>query len=189
MIEIIAGLDETGRGSLAGSVFAAAVIFPSDFYHPSIQDSKKISEKGRNIAYKIIKENALAYSVQKIDVDEIEQINISQATMKAMHTCIKSLSIVPTFLKIDGNYFKPYAGILHECIVQGDSKEISISAASILAKVDRDLYMKNLHKEYPMYNWEKNAGYGSKEHIKAIRDHGPSPYHRISFLGKILSNE
>ena len=189
MNEYIAGLDEVGRGSLAGRVYTAAVIFPSDFYHPSIRDSKQISEKGRNIAYEIIIKNAIAYSVQWIDSAEIDEINITAATMKAMHNSISSLPVPPTFLKVDGNYFKSYPSIRHECIVQGDAKEITIAAASILAKVDRDNYMREIHSQFPVYNWAKNVGYGSREHISAIKEHGPTSHHRKTFLYKILGED
>ena len=178
---IEAGCDEAGRGCYAGPVFAAAVILPKNFYHPLLNDSKQVKEKDRNILKLFIEQNALAYVVALIDNKEIDKINILQSSIKAMHKAIEKLSITPTFLLIDGNRFKKYKSVQHECIIKGDGKFASIAAASILAKTYRDKYMQNLHKKYPQYGWNKNKGYGTLIHRNAIKEFGLCKYHRKSF--------
>ena len=176
-----AGVDEAGRGCYAGPVFAAAVILPKDFYHPLLNDSKKLSEKQRDILRPIIENESIAFGVASVDNNEIDQINILQASYKAMHLSIDQLKPKPDGLLIDGNRFKPYKKISHLCIVKGDGKFASIAAASILAKTYRDEYMNLIHKEFPEYGWDKNKGYGTAIHRKAIEQIGLSKYHRKSF--------
>lgn len=176
-----AGCDEAGRGCYAGPVFAAAVILPHDFAHPDLNDSKQVPLEKRNELKKFIKENAISYSIAMVDNDEIDQINILQASFKAMHLAVDKLKKRPKFLLIDGNRFKPYKRLKHECIIKGDGIYASIAAASILAKTARDAYMKKLHKEFPHYNWKSNKGYGTAEHRNAIEEHGLCRYHRKSF--------
>ena len=176
-----AGCDEAGRGCYAGPVFAAAVIMPKDFYHPLLNDSKQVKEKDRNTLRQIIEANAITFAVAQIDNKEIDKINILQASIKAMHKAIDNLTIQPEFLIIDGNCFKKYASIPHECIIKGDGKFASIAAASILAKTYRDDFMKKLHQKYPRYGWNKNKGYGTLIHRKAIKEFGLCKYHRKSF--------
>lgn len=178
---IEAGCDEAGRGCYAGPVFAAAVILPRDFYHPLLNDSKKVSEKNRLILRDVIEKNALAWAVAKIEHDEIDKINILKASIKAMHLAIKQLETKPEFLLIDGNRFQKYLQIPHQCIIKGDGKFASIAAASILAKTHRDAYMKKLHKKFPAYNWASNKGYGTLDHRNAIAEIGLCKYHRKSF--------
>lgn len=178
---IEAGCDEAGRGCYAGPVFAAAVILPRDFYHPVLNDSKQLTPEERHELKYFIKANAIAYAVAMVDNDEIDQINILRASLKAMHIALDKLRKRPSFLLIDGNYFTPYKKIKHQCIVQGDGIYSSIAAASILAKTHRDAYMKQLHKEFPHYNWRRNKGYGTEEHRNAIQAHGLCRYHRKSF--------
>lgn len=178
---IEAGCDEAGRGCYAGPVFAAAVILPIDFYYPSLNDSKQITAKVRDKLKVVIKERAIAYAVAMIGNEEIDQINILRASFKAMHLALDKLKKRPSLLLIDGNRFAPYKKLNHHCIVQGDGIYASIAAASILAKTYRDAYMKQLHKEFPHYNWEKNKGYGTQEHRNAIELHGLCKYHRKSF--------
>lgn len=178
---IEAGCDEAGRGCLAGSVYAAAVIFPSDYQNQLLNDSKQLSEKQRYILRDIIEREALAWAIGIVSPEEIDQINILNASFLAMHRAIAQLNIQPEHLLIDGNRFNPYTGIPHTTIVKGDSKFLSIAAASILAKTYRDDYMHRLHQEYPCYNWHKNKGYPTKEHREAIKREGLSPYHRKSF--------
>ena len=184
---IEAGCDEAGRGCYAGPVFAAAVILPKDFHHPLLNDSKQVKELQRNELREVIKENAIAFGVGMITHTEIDQINILKASFKAMHLAIDQLKIKPQFLLIDGNRFTQYKKIRHQCIIKGDATYASIAAASILAKTYRDDWMKNLHKEFPQYNWQKNKGYGTAEHRKAIEEFGLCKYHRKSF--NILPNE
>ena len=181
--KLVAGVDEAGRGPLAGPVFAAAVILPENFEHPWLNDSKKTTEKQRNELRKIIEEQAIAWAVAMVDNKEIDKINILQATYKAMHLAIEQLNPQPDFLLIDGNRFKPYKEIPYETVVGGDGKYASIAAASILAKTHRDQYMLELHQQYPQYSWNTNKGYGTKAHRQAIIEHGLSPYHRKSFCG------
>lgn len=178
---IEAGCDEAGRGCLAGSVYAAAVIFPSDYQNQLLNDSKQLSEKQRYLLRDIIEQEALAWAIGIVSPEEIDQINILNASFLAMHRAIAQLKIQPEHLLIDGNRFNPYAGIPHTTIVKGDSKFLSIAAASILAKTYRDDYMHRLHQEYPCYNWHKNKGYPTQEHREAIKREGLSPYHRKSF--------
>jgi len=176
-----AGCDEAGRGCYAGPVFAAAVILPRDFYHPVLNDSKQLTAEQRLELKYYIKEHAVSYAVAMVDHEEIDRINILKASFKAMHLALDKLRKRPGFLLIDGNRFTPYKKLRHECIVQGDGTYASIAAASILAKTHRDAYMKQLHKEYPHYNWKQNKGYGTEEHRKAIELHGLCKYHRRSF--------
>jgi ribonuclease HII len=178
---IEAGCDEAGRGCYAGPVFAAAVILPKDFFHPLLNDSKKVSEKNRLILKDIIENSALAWAVAKVEHDEIDRINILKASIKAMHLAIQQLQIKPAYLLIDGNRFQNYQKIPHQCVIKGDGKYASIAAASILAKTHRDALMKILHKKFPVYNWTSNKGYGTLDHRKAISEFGLCKYHRKSF--------
>jgi ribonuclease HII len=178
---IEAGCDEAGRGCYAGPVFAAAVILPKNFYHPLLNDSKQVKEKDRNILRRIIEENTVSFAVSKVDHTEIDKINILQASIKAIHKAIDSLSVRPEFLLIDGNRFKPYKKVPHQCIIKGDGKLASIAAASILAKTYRDEFMLSLHNKFPEYGWNKNKGYGTLIHRKAIEKFGLCKYHRKSF--------
>jgi ribonuclease HII len=178
---IEAGCDEAGRGCYAGPVFAAAVILPRGFYHPLLNDSKKVSEKNRLVLKEEIENKALAWAVAKIDHKEIDKINILKASIKAMHLAINDLSIKPEFLLIDGNRFQKYLQIPYQCIIKGDGKFASIAAASILAKTHRDDYMIKLHKKFPAYNWASNKGYGTLDHRNAIAAIGLCKYHRKSF--------
>jgi ribonuclease HII len=179
--KIEAGLDEAGRGCYAGPVFAAAVILPVDFHHPLLNDSKKLSEKQRELLRPIIEKESIAFGVSAVMQDEIDRINILQASYKAMHLSIGKLKTKPELLLIDGNRFKPYPQIPHHCIVKGDGKYRSIAAASILAKTYRDDYMLKLHDSFPQYHWDKNKGYGTADHRKAIDTHGLCEHHRRSF--------
>lgn len=176
-----AGCDEAGRGCLSGAVFAAAVILPPDFECELLNDSKKLTEKQRYELRPVIEEKALAYAVGIVTPEEIDQINILKASFLAMHRAIDQLKVRPQHLLIDGNRFTPYPEIPHTCIVKGDGKYQSIAAASVLAKTYRDDYMDKLHKEYPVYAWDKNKGYPTKAHREAIALHGPCKYHRMSF--------
>ena len=176
-----AGCDEAGRGCYAGPVFAAAVILPIDFYHPDLNDSKQVTPEKRTELKFFIKDNAIAYAVAMVDNDEIDQINILRASFKAMHLALDKLRKRPSFLLIDGNRFYPYKKLKHQCVIQGDATYASIAAASILAKTHRDSYMRQLHKEFPYYNWRRNKGYGTEEHRNAIEKHGLCKYHRKSF--------
>lgn len=176
-----AGVDEAGRGCYAGPVFAAAVILPEGFYHPLLNDSKQVSAKHREHLQEVIETKALSWAVSSVDNDEIDRINILQASFKAMHLAIEKLTPVPGLLLIDGNRFKPYAQTSHQCIIKGDSKLASIAAASILAKTHRDAYLLKLHEEFPQYGWDKNKGYGTAVHRKAIEQYGLCKYHRKSY--------
>lgn len=176
----IAGVDEVGRGPLAGPVVAAAVVFKKDFYMPQINDSKKLSEKKREQLFDIIKENALSYSIAFVDEKEIDELNILNATLKAFEKAVNGLEVVPDITLIDGNRCGDFPTPV-ETIVKGDSKSMSIAAASILAKVARDRYMTELDALYPMYNFKKNKGYPTAEHTQAIIKYGPSPVHRLTF--------
>ncbi|WP_290798964.1 ribonuclease HII [Flavihumibacter sp. UBA7668] len=178
---IEAGIDEAGRGCYAGPVFAAAVILPDGFYHPLLNDSKQVKEKQRYELRDVIEKQALAWAVAKVEEAEIDRINILQATWKAMHQAIDQLKARPGLLLIDGNRFRPFSGIPHRCIVQGDALYASIAAASILAKTYRDDHMHQLHSAYPHYGWEKNKGYGTKIHRDAILQYGLCEFHRKSF--------
>jgi ribonuclease HII len=178
---IEAGCDEAGRGCLAGPVVAAAVILPSNFFHPLLNDSKQVTEENRYELRGFIQEKALAYAVAMVSHEEIDEINILKASFKAMHLAVEQLHQQPKLLLIDGNRFIPYKGIPHACIIKGDSIYASIAAASILAKTYRDDHMKQLHESFPHYKWNSNKGYGTPDHRKAIMAHGLSPYHRRSF--------
>lgn len=178
---IEAGLDEAGRGCYAGPVFAAAVILPKKFYHPLLNDSKKLSEKQRELLRPIIEKESIAFAIGIVGNDEIDTINILQASFKAMHIAIGSLNIPPEHLLIDGNRFKSYKNIPHSCIVKGDGKYAAIAAASVLAKTYRDDYMHTIHGQYEHYGWDKNKGYGTTIHRKAIAIHGLCEHHRKSF--------
>ena len=179
--EFEAGIDEAGRGCLAGPVTAAAVIMPKNFELSTVDDSKKLSHEQRLELRSVIDKEALAYSVVHVSHQIIDQINILQATFKAMHQCVDELSIRPELLLIDGNRFPAYLGIIHQCIIKGDAKYQSIAAASILAKTYRDEYMEKLHRKYPQYGWISNKGYPTNKHRSAIKKFGPTKYHRTSF--------
>lgn len=176
-----AGLDEAGRGCYAGPVFAAAVILPKDFHHPLLNDSKQLNEKQRELLRPIIEKGSIAFAVASVDNETIDKINILQASFTAMHFSVDRLKTIPEFLLIDGNRFKPYSGIPHQCIIKGDGKYASIAAASILAKTYRDEFMQKIHAEFPNYGWDKNKGYGTAAHRKAIDEFGLCCYHRKSF--------
>jgi ribonuclease HII len=186
---IEAGCDEAGRGCLAGPVFAAAVILPKQFSHPLLNDSKQVTEKNRNELRTIIEIEAIAFAVASIDNDEIDKINILKASFKAMHGALDKLKKKPQLLLIDGNRFIAYKKIPHHCIIKGDSIYASIAAASILAKTYRDEYMLQLHEQFPHYAWNKNKGYGSLTHRKAIGEYGQCQYHRKTFRLKVLPSE
>lgn len=179
--KVEAGCDEAGRGCLAGPVFAAAVILPQGFADERIQDSKKLSGLQRIETADVIRENALAWAVAKADVEEIDAINILNASFLAMHRAIAALSVEPEVLLIDGNRFKPYNGLPFFCMVKGDGRFSSIAAASILAKTARDAWMQSIAVEYPQYGWEKNKGYPTAAHRSAVARFGPSAFHRKSF--------
>ena len=176
-----AGLDEAGRGCLAGPVFAAAVILPADFNLPFLNDSKQLTVKRREALRPKICVGAVAWAVGQASVAEIEELNIAQASYLAMHRAIAALAVTPTHLLVDGNRFRPLEGITHTCVIGGDGLYRSIAAASILAKTFRDEHMQALAAEYPEYGWERHAGYPTKLHRDAIRTYGPSPHHRMSF--------
>jgi len=176
-----AGCDEAGRGCLAGPVFAAAVILPENFDHSILNDSKQLGVRTRNQLRLEIEKNALAFAVASVDNQEIDQINILQASILAMHRAVDLLPLHPEFLIVDGNYFKPYTSLDHACIVRGDCKYFSIAAASVLAKTYRDEYMKQLAEEYPDYHWHKNKGYPTIKHRSVIIEKGLTPYHRRTF--------
>ncbi|WP_394775561.1 ribonuclease HII [Flavobacterium sp.] len=195
------GTDEAGRGCLAGPVTAAAVILPADFENQILNDSKQLSEKTRELLKPIIEQHAVCYSVTHLHADEIDEINILNASMKGMHECILKLNQIPEFVIVDGNralnsklglknsFGKQFSiteiellkSIPNQCIIKGDAKFLSIAAASVLAKTYRDEYMDQLHKEFPMYNWKQNKGYPTKEHREAIKKYGTTKYHRMSF--------
>ena len=175
------GTDEAGRGCLAGPVTAAAVILPKYFRNKLINDSKKLTAEGRAELRVLIEKKALCYSVQHVYMEEIDQINILNASILAMHKCIDCLKTVPEFIVVDGNRFKNYKEIPHECIIKGDGKYLNIAAASILAKTYRDEFMTRIHEEFPMYNWKQNKGYPTEEHREAIQKYGTTIYHRKSF--------
>ena len=176
-----AGVDEAGRGCLAGPVVAGAVILPPDFKHPFLNDSKQLSEKRRDELRPIIEAEAIAWGVGYATVEEIEEINILQAAFLAMHRAVAQLSQSPDALLIDGNRFKPYPNIQHTTVIGGDGKFLSIAAASVLAKTHRDEEMMRLHEAFPMYRWDKNRGYGTEIHRNAIREFGACIHHRKSF--------
>lgn len=182
---LIAGVDEAGRGPLAGPVYAAAVILPDDVLIPGINDSKKLSEKKREELFEVICEKAVAYAVESVDEQVIDEINILNATFLAMNRAVERLAPQPDFVLIDGNRIRNMV-LPHETLVKGDSKSISIAAASILAKVSRDRFIREQAKLYPEYGFDKHKGYGTAEHTEALRKYGPCPIHRRSFLKKIL---
>ena len=175
------GIDEAGRGCLAGPVTAAAVILKPNFKNELIDDSKKLSSAQREKLSKIIIENSITYTIQNVFPKKIDEVNILNASILAMHKCIKNLTIKPEFLIIDGNKFKKYSNIPHETIVKGDAKYLSIASASILAKHSRDIYMKKISKKFPNYFWFKNKGYPTKEHKEALKKYGITKHHRKSF--------
>ncbi|MFC0878389.1 ribonuclease HII [Saccharicrinis sp. FJH2] len=176
-----AGCDEAGRGCLAGPVFAAAVILPPDFKNSVLNDSKQLSEKNRYMLREIIEKKALTWAVASCSPEEIDQINILNASILAMHRAIEKLAVIPKHMIIDGNRFKKYKEIPHLCVVKGDGKYLSIAAASILAKTYRDDYMLKLHQDFPDYAWDRNKGYPTKTHRAAIAEKGVTPWHRKSF--------
>lgn len=178
---MFAGLDEAGRGSLAGPVVAAAVILPVGYVNPAIRDSKQLSPRQREVLATVIKEHAIAYAIAEVSAREIDELNILNATFKAMHLAVDGLSTLPSMLLIDGNRFTPYEGIPHRCIIGGDRTDVSIAAASILAKTYRDELMVGLAAAYPLYNWHNNKGYATRDHRRAIISYGYTPYHRLTF--------
>lgn len=178
---IEAGLDEVGRGCLAGPVYAAAVILPNDFEHKVLTDSKKLSKKKRESLAVEIKEVALAYSVKFCTPDEIDEINILNASFLAMHRALDDLKIKAEFLAVDGNRFNPYKEIPYQCCIKGDANYLNIAAASVLAKTERDAYMEQIHLEFPQYDWSNNKGYPTQKHRAAIAKYGATLYHRKSF--------
>ena len=178
---IEAGCDEAGRGCLSGPVFAAAVILPDNFECEDLNDSKQLSLKVRNELRIKIETEALSFGVGSCSPEEIDEINILWASVKAMHRAIAKLKLIPQHILVDGNRFKPYQDTLHTCVVKGDSKFMSIAAASVLAKTYRDEYMINLHQEFPNYGWDRNKGYPTREHRSAIKTYGTTPHHRKSF--------
>ncbi|WP_418508358.1 ribonuclease HII [Corallibacter sp.] len=175
------GTDEAGRGCLCGPVTAAAVILPDTFKNDILNDSKQLSEKKRELIRPIIEKEALAFGVAHVFPETIDDINILNASILAMHEAIKNMQVNPDFIIVDGNKFKPFNNVNHETIVKGDSKYLSIAAASVLAKTYRDDYMQRIHEEFPMYDWRKNKGYPTKTHREAIKKHGVTNYHRKSF--------
>jgi len=176
-----AGCDEAGRGCLAGSVYAAAVILPKDYHNDLLNDSKQLTAHQRYLLRETIEHDAIAWAVGVVTAQEIDKMNILRASITAMHRAIDQLAVRPEALIIDGNRFYPYHDLPYTTIVKGDGKYLSIAAASILAKTYRDDYMRELHKEYPYYGWDHNAGYPTKEHRQGIAEHGLSPYHRLTF--------
>lgn len=176
-----AGCDEAGRGCLAGAVYAAAVILPVGYEHPLLNDSKQLSEKQRYALRPVIERDAIAWAVALVEPQEIDRINILNASILAMHRAIEQLGVAPQHLIVDGNRFKPYRDIPYDCVVKGDGKYLSIAAASVLAKTYRDDYMMQLHDLYPQYGWDKNKGYPTRDHREAIARYGATPCHRMSF--------
>lgn len=175
------GTDEAGRGCLAGPVTAAAVILPSRFRNVILNDSKIVKKSQRLILRELIEKKAICFSVAHLDNNKVDELNILNASILAMHHCIEKLTTRPQHILVDGNRFKPYPEIPHLCIIKGDGKYMNIAAASILAKTYRDAYMEEIHEEFPMYNWKKNKGYPTREHREAIRKYGVTKYHRKSF--------
>ena len=178
---IEAGLDEAGRGCLAGPVCAAAVILPPGYGNPLLNDSKQLSAAQRDSLREEIEKDAIVWSVAMVDNNEIDEINILRASFLAMHRALDTLGVVPELLLVDGNRFDAYKDIPFECIIKGDGKYMSIAAASVLAKTHRDEYMSGIHNEYPLYNWAANKGYPTRDHKDAINNYGITPYHRKSF--------
>lgn len=181
---IEAGCDEAGRGCLAGPVFAAAVILPKNFEHPLLNDSKKMTAIHRDELRMVIEKEATAFAVASVDAAEIDKINILNASFKAMHLAIAKLKLTPELLLIDGNRFKSYHTIPHQCFIKGDGRFTAIAAASVLAKTYRDEYIFELGEKFPQYHWQQNKAYGTPIHIAALKEFGPSPYHRKSFVIK-----
>lgn len=184
-----AGCDEAGRGPLAGPVYAAAVILPEDFHHPLLNDSKQMSEKDRDLLRPIIEREAVAWAVEAVEAEEIDQLNILWASVTGMQRAVLRLSPKPDFLLIDGNKFRPFEGFgfnSYRTVIHGDATYASIAAASVLAKTWRDERMRALALEYPQYGWDRNFGYPTPEHIQALKEFGPTPYHRRSFHPKAL---
>jgi len=179
-----AGVDEAGRGSLAGPITAAAVILPKDYRNDELNDSKKLSEKKRNKLKSVIEKDSIDFAVFSIAPSTIDKINILNSTIKAMHGALNNLKIIPSFITVDGNKFKKFKNINHKCIIRGDTKYQNIAAASILAKSYRDLYMIDQHRKFPVFGWDKNKGYGTKFHFINIDKHGMTELHRKSFLIK-----
>lgn len=179
--KVEAGCDEAGRGCLAGSVYAAAVIFPEDYQNAELNDSKQLTDKKRHELRDIIQRDALAWAVGIVTPQEIDKINILNASILAMHRALDQLKVRPEAIIVDGNRFRPYNTLPHTCIVKGDAKYLSIAAASILAKTYRDDYMDVLAEEYPQYDWKSNKGYPTKKHRDAIKEYGTTPYHRMSY--------
>lgn len=180
-----AGCDEAGRGCLAGPVFAAAVILPSDFHHPLLNDSKQLTERQRDLLRPIIEREAIAWAVEAISPERIDEINILSASIEGMNLAAARLDPRPEFLAIDGNRFRSLYDIPFQCFVKGDGRFADIAAASILAKTHRDEFMYRIAEEYPMYGWKKNKGYPTREHRLAIREHGLTPHHRLTFNHEI----
>lgn len=180
------GCDEAGRGCLAGPVVAAAVILPLDFSCPGLNDSKQLTELQRDELRIIIEQEAIAWAVALVDEKEIDEINILNASILAMHRAVDKLTVTPEFIIVDGNKFKKYGNVPHQTIVKGDSKYLSIAAASVLAKTHRDELMMKLHGEFPQYGWDRNKAYPTIKHRQAIKQYGVSPYHRLSY--KLLNN-
>lgn len=178
---IEAGCDEAGRGCLAGPVFAAAVIFPADYHHALLNDSKKLSEKKRMQLRPIIEREALSYAVASVSAEEIDRINIHNASYLAMHKALDSLRLKAEYIIVDGNRFIPYQQVPHSCVIKGDGKYLSIAAASILAKTYRDEYMDTIASDYPAYDWLNNKGYPTVRHRTAVLEYGVTPHHRKSF--------
>jgi ribonuclease HII len=181
-----AGLDEAGRGPLVGAVYAAAVILPEDFHHPLLNDSKQMKRKERDQLREIIEKEAIAWAVEAVSEQEIDQMNILWASVTGMQRAVQKLAVRPDFLLVDGNRFRPFDNYPYQCVVKGDATYASIAAASVLAKTWRDEYMEKLAQEYPEYGWAKNMGYPTKDHIEAIRKYGFTPLHRKSFHLKQL---
>lgn len=180
-VDLECGTDEAGRGCLAGPVTASAVILHENFKHTTLNDSKQLSHVKRMQLRPLIEKDAISFYVAHVSPEEIDQINILNASIQAMHLAIEKLSKTPEFIIVDGNRFKSYKDIPHETIIKGDGKYLSIAAASVLAKTHRDAYMEKIHEEFPMYNWKQNKGYPTKEHREAIKEFGITPYHRRSF--------
>lgn len=181
-----AGCDEAGRGPLAGPVFAAAVILPPDFHHPLLNDSKQMSAKNRDLLREVIEKEAVSWAVEAVSAEEIDAVNILNASILGMQRAVRKLTTRPDFLLIDGNRFKPFDGYRYQCFVKGDARFAQIAAASVLAKTYRDEHMSRLAKDYPQYGWERNMGYPTREHVDAIIKYGYSPHHRKSFHLKEL---
>ena len=179
--KVICGIDEAGRGCIAGPVVAAAVILPDDFSHPLLNDSKKLSGEQRNLLRPLIESAAIAFGVGIVDNQIVDEINILQATYRAMHLATDRLKVLPDLLLIDGNRFRPYKNIAHKTIIKGDGKYMQIAAASVLAKTYRDEMMERLHLEFPAYNWQKNKGYPTLAHRAVVKELGSCRYHRQTF--------